>query len=649
MDSPTQVNEEEPQVGGKRLKSMVWQHFKKIKVGELNKAECNYCKKLLGGESKNGTRHLHDHNKVCKMRPFNNIRQKTLVQQQWKADGKMSISNYTFDQESSRKDLASMIIMHEYPISMVEHYGFKKYSTNLQPLFKIPSRNTIRSDIMKIYDTEKSKIMDLLKKNSSRVAITTDMWTASNQKKGFMAITAHFIDNNWNLQSLVLRFLYVPCPHTSAVLSKELLKCIFDWNIERKLSTLTVDNCSTNDAIVDILVSKLNPSHLLLRGKLIHMRCCAHILNLIVQDGLKVMGDGIERVRDSVAFWTATPKRQQTFKENVQLLNINYSKQLMLDCKTRWNSTYLMLSVALEYKDVFYRLEQRDPLFISSPTDEDWVLAEEICKKLLVFYNASNAFSGRKYPTSNVFFPLMCEIKLSLSTWAKSSIETIRNMATSMSTKFDKYWEKVHGIMGVATVLDPRYKLKLLEYFFPHLYGHLADYEMQRITNYCYDLLHEYEISTQTQTWQSSCNSPKVNDVDVSSFLDGFDSFVNDSNKDILKSELDHYLEEKVLPRTPDFDILAWWKSCGLRYPILQMIAKDILAIPISTVASESAFSTGGRLVSPHRSRLHADTLEALMCAQNWLMKDIEGECSKKEDACGTINEDFESEEEELE
>ncbi|KAH7688600.1 beta-beta-alpha zinc fingers domain-containing protein [Dioscorea alata] len=165
IDTPTQISEETTQVGEKRLKSMVWQHFKKIKVGESDKAECNYCKKLLGGDSKNGTRHLHDHHKVCKMRPFNNIRQKTLVQQQWKADGKMCVSNYTFDQESSRKDLASMIITHEYPISMVEHHGFKKYSANLQPLFKIPSRNTIKKDIMKMYANEKSKIIDLLKKN----------------------------------------------------------------------------------------------------------------------------------------------------------------------------------------------------------------------------------------------------------------------------------------------------------------------------------------------------------------------------------------------------------------------------------------------------------------------------------------------------
>ena len=55
------------------------------------------------------------------------------------------------------------------------------------------------------------------------------------------------------------------------------------------------------------------------------------------------------------------------------------------------------------------------------------------------------------------------------------------------------------------------------------------------------------------------------------------------------------------------------------------MIVHDIYAILVSTVASKSAFSTGGRVVSKHRSRLHSNTLEALMCAQSWLWKEKEG------------------------
>ena len=70
------------------------------------------------------------------------------------------------------------------------------------------------------------------------------------------------------------------------MLAHELMKYMFDWNINRKLSTLTLDNCTTNDAMVDIVLDKISPSLLMLDGKVFHMRCCAHILNLVVRDGL---------------------------------------------------------------------------------------------------------------------------------------------------------------------------------------------------------------------------------------------------------------------------------------------------------------------------------------------------------------------------
>ena len=97
-----------------------------------------------------------------------------------------------------------MIILHEYPLSMVEHLGVRRFMKTVQPLFTVVSRNTIKNDILKIYDYEKSKTMQLLERNDSRIAITTDMWT-SNQKKRFMAVTAHFIDESWKLQSRELR------------------------------------------------------------------------------------------------------------------------------------------------------------------------------------------------------------------------------------------------------------------------------------------------------------------------------------------------------------------------------------------------------------------------------------------------------------
>ena len=53
-------------------------------------------------------------------------------------------------------------------------------------------------------------------------------------------------------------------------------------------------------------------------------------------------------------------------------------------------------------------------------------------------------------------------------------------------------------------------------------------------------------------------------------------------------------------------------------YPVLSRIAHDLLVVQVSTVASESSFSAGGRVVDPFRSRLEPETVEALICLKDW-------------------------------
>ncbi|WKA03692.1 hypothetical protein VitviT2T_021789 [Vitis vinifera] len=267
----------------RKLTSVVWNDFDKIIEDGQDYAICKHCKGNLKADSKNGTKHLHVHIDRCMKRRNVDIRQQLLAVER-KGHGKVQIGGFTFDQEISREKLARAIILHEYPLSIVDHVGFREFATSLQPLFKMVSRNTIKGDIMKIYEVEKDKMISYLEKLQSRVAITTDMWT-SNQKKGYMAITVHYIDESWLLHHHIVRFVYVPPPHTKEVLSDVLMDFLLDWNMDRKVSTVTVDNCSSNDGMINILVEKLSLSDsLLLNGKFFHMRCAAHVLNLIVKE-----------------------------------------------------------------------------------------------------------------------------------------------------------------------------------------------------------------------------------------------------------------------------------------------------------------------------------------------------------------------------
>ena len=119
-----------------------------------------------------------------------------------------------------------------------------------------------------------------------------------------------FIELYYNYSYYFSRFVYVPFPQTKDVLAELFIDCFLEWNIDRKLTTMTIDNCSTNDTMIRLFLNKLDTSSLMLGGSMLHMRYAAHILNLIVQDGLSLIGDDIERIHNRVIYWTGSPKRR---------------------------------------------------------------------------------------------------------------------------------------------------------------------------------------------------------------------------------------------------------------------------------------------------------------------------------------------------
>ncbi|KAJ0491919.1 putative transcription factor/ chromatin remodeling BED-type(Zn) family [Helianthus annuus] len=359
QDKQTHEDAEEPRVRKRKLTSVAWEHFTKMMVNGAEKVECKYCNTRLGAKSSNGTKHLLSHMEICKKRKNKDIRQQVLSVNEKKTSGHSDISCYNFDGDKSRRDLAEMAIVHGYPLSMVEHHGFRKFVRGLQPFFKVPSRNTLKSDVLKIFEYEKKKTMRILEKNPSRI-----------------------------------------------------------------------------------------------------------------------------------------------------------------------------------------------------------------------------------------------------------------------------------------------------KYSFPKFYGSKegAEAEVEKHKKFIYELFEDYKTTGYENVRNHESSRPTSNnDKSQSGLFDDYSSYVAEENTSGgILLELDHYLEEKVCPPDMDLDILAWWKTNGLKYPMLQRIARDVLAIPITTVASESSFSTSGRLVSPHRSRLHPSTLEALMCAQSWLLNEIRATCSKETEAyCQTIEQDYDDSDEE--
>ncbi|KAF3777557.1 Zinc finger BED domain-containing protein RICESLEEPER 1 [Nymphaea thermarum] len=80
----------------------------------------------------------------------------------------------------------------------------------------------------------------------------------------------------------------VETPHTGEKLASVIKNCLLKWNIDRKLFSITLDNCSTNDIMVTKLIEwLLEKDALVCNDFFFQVRYAAHILNLVVLDDVK--------------------------------------------------------------------------------------------------------------------------------------------------------------------------------------------------------------------------------------------------------------------------------------------------------------------------------------------------------------------------
>ena len=103
----------------------------------------------------------------------------------------------------------------------------------------------------------------------------------------------------------------------------------------------------------------------------------------------------------------------------------------------------------------------------------------------------------------------------------------------------------------------------------------------------------------------------------MADMLSSWQKALVESDEVLVESEVDRYLLDPIeLPPPAEahiWNILHWWKINGSKYPNIALVAKDFLAIQVSSVPSESSFSTGGRVIDPFKSSLTPKIVEALI------------------------------------
>src|SRR5271163_3221779 len=107
-----------------------------------------------------------------------------------------------------QKKLIQWIVLSQQPFIIVKEISFQNFVDTLYLAIKLPSANIIKNHIINIYDSEIKKIKEIMQNISGKISYTIDIWTSSSAKS-FLAITAHFMNKEWKLQSILLDFVQI--------------------------------------------------------------------------------------------------------------------------------------------------------------------------------------------------------------------------------------------------------------------------------------------------------------------------------------------------------------------------------------------------------------------------------------------------------
>ncbi|XP_078166263.1 zinc finger BED domain-containing protein RICESLEEPER 2-like [Carex rostrata] len=288
-----------------------------------------------------------------------------------------------------------------------------------------------------------------------------------------------------------------------------------------------------------------------------------------------------------------------------------------------------MLESALYYKSTFRGYKMRDNNFEWLPDENEWNKAEKVCKLLQVFSDATNLFSGSLYPTANLFLVEVFRVKKVIHEAYHSGDKFLVDMSKPMYEKFNKYWGEIGVLMAIASILDPRFKLLSVEFTFKRLYPvNEVDNKIKEVTSKLKCLYEKYsnvEMTARKAAKVAASTSDSAaaaaHTVALSKEDDFYAFLMTTEEEGPPKFDLDVYLEEPKYSVRVDgtFDVLKWWNQNSSKYHILSKLACDVLCIPITTVASKSAFSAGGRILDDYRSSLSKDMVEILVCGSDWI------------------------------
>ena len=333
--------------------------------------------------------------------------------------------------------LITLIVVRNLPFCIVEWPEFHALCQALNSQCEgmiTTAHSTIRNKITTAWTSHKDIVRRDLQSAISNIHLSLDIWTSPNGHL-LLAICAHYTNHLLQRAKALLALRKVK-GHSGENQFKVLLPVLQDYGIVRKLGAIVADNASPNNTLCQAIEAyMLVKEDRLWDATHWRVRCSGHIINLAVQaflfaDIIKVeelesydkdeKGEGDEEARKAkfrligplgkmhniVIYIRGSATRIAEFVELA-------GRRIPLDNRTRWNSWYLMLTVALSLRsaiDEYCRNNESD-LEDDELTPEDWRRLRTIKEFLEPFHDATLYTEGDRAAIDRVLFTMDILIK----------------------------------------------------------------------------------------------------------------------------------------------------------------------------------------------------------------------------------------------
>ncbi|KAK8307869.1 hypothetical protein V6Z12_D02G015300 [Gossypium hirsutum] len=464
----------------------------------------------------------------------------------------------------SHLDLVKMVIKHQYPLAL--------------PKFEFQSRDKLLSDF---YKEKKREVRQGFDKLACKFNLRVTLWKNGLEKTAYCCLIAHFIDDDWKLKMKILAFKTLKHIYDTMALSEIIQRIVSEWNLDEKIYSITMDDPSLNEE----MFQQIKETCVRDQGSLSSAHCILH------------------KFRESIEYVTETTHGRLKFQEAVDQVKLQGGKSLD-DLSFKLESEFDILASALKSREIFCQLEQIDGNFKLNPSMEEWEKAIALKSCLKCF----NDIKRTQSITVSLYFPMLCDIYKKFLQLEKSN----HSFLTLMKRKFDRYWSLCNLELAVASVLDPRLNFKIVELSYNVIYGHDNKMQLNEFHKVLTDVYCKYTNGTRNSIASTSVlgdSNSLTTETANDCILDSFNNFLPSWNTIILL-----------------FYTLPHNSVNSLRLPTLAKMARDHLAMLVSVSMPCSVVSA--RITHSSYNSLDPDSMEALVCSQNWLetLKENEGE-----------------------